>query len=451
MGGAARNAGVLVGSQLLVGMAVCACVMQLLRRFDGGAGRLWVILGVCGVVGGLVGSLADASSFGGPSRGSAVAVRAGRAGGGVAPRSKLVVARRAPGCSSAVSRERVLAGVRTSVLGLPGRPWSAVSSRDGRWSFVSLAAARPSVEVFSDSQAGPVPVRVIGVSRTTLNGMALTHDGRLLLVAAGNGALVLDVRRAETGRGRALLGRLTSGKSQRLATQVVVSPDDRYVFLSTFQGGGVQVFDLHSARVRHFRSSGFVGSVPAGQALDGLVGAPSGRSLYAVDEASGTLGVIDERAAESTPTRAVVATVTAGCNPMLDTVSADGRTVWVTARTSNALIAYSARQLHRDPRKAIAAVVRVGEAPIGLAIVNHGKEIVVADSHHPRSPRPPTTAGDLAVVSTKAALGGRPAVLGILPAGVLPREVSASPGSSTLLVTNLISSQLETIDTASLP
>ena len=58
---------------------------------------------------------------------------------------------------------------------------------------------------------------------------------------------------------------------------------------------------------------------------------------------------------------------------------------------------------------------------------------------------------DLSVVNVAAALAGRPAVLGIIPAGMFPREMALEPGGQTLLVTNYASGQLEAISVPTLP
>jgi DNA-binding beta-propeller fold protein YncE len=75
--------------------------------------------------------------------------------------------------------------------------------------------------------------------------------------------------------------------------------------------------------------------------------------------------VISVAEAERDPARAVRATVPAGCSPVRVVVSADGRTVWVTARESDDLLAFSAGSLLNDPSHALLAVVPVGEAPVG--------------------------------------------------------------------------------------
>ncbi|HXF20297.1 MAG TPA: hypothetical protein VN597_07550 [Streptosporangiaceae bacterium] len=55
------------------------------------------------------------------------------------------------------------------------------------------------------------------------------------------------------------------------------------------------------------------------------------------------------------------------------------------------------------------------------------------------------------MVSVPAALAGRPALLGLLPAGGFPREMALEPGGRTLLVTCFASGQVEAVDVARLP
>jgi DNA-binding beta-propeller fold protein YncE len=127
--------------------------------------------------------------------------------------------------------------------------------------------------------------------------------------------------------------------------------------------------------------------------------------------------------------------------------SADGQQVWVTARGSDDLLCFSAARLRADPDHALVAVVRVGEAPVGLGLVDGGRRIVVADSNRFAAAG---AAADLDVVDVAAALAGQPALLGHVPAGAFPREMSLEPGGQVLLVTNFGSGQLEAVSVPSL-
>ena len=105
--------------------------------------------------------------------------------------------------------------------------------------------------------------------------------------------------------------------------------------------------------------------------------------------------------------------MTSGCNPVRVITSANGRVVWVTARASDALLAFSAARLRTDPGDALLADVPVGEAPVGLALVGNGTMVVVADSDRFSSAGQHAS---LAVVDVADALAGKPALLGYLPA-----------------------------------
>lgn len=158
--------------------------------------------------------------------------------------------------------------------------------------------------------------------------------------------------------------------------------------------------------------------------------------------------MISLRRAETDPKASVVVTVKAGCEPVRVTTSADGRLVWVTARASDDLLAFSAARLLTDPARALIAIVRVGEAPVGLMVVDGGSRVIVADSN--RFARPGAVA-DLDVVNAAAAVSGRPAVIGHIPSGKFPREMALEPGGGTLLVTNFLSEQLEAVSLSGVP
>jgi hypothetical protein len=123
-----------------------------------------------------------------------------------------------------------------------------------------------------------------------------------------------------------------------------------------------------------------------------------------------------------------------------------GSTVWVTARASNALLAFSAARLRSDPGHALIANVRVGQSPIGLTALPGGRRILVANSGlHGSGPH-----ASLGVISTTAALAGRPALVGVIGAGILPREFAVEPGGRTALITNSASHQLEAVNVSAL-
>ena len=282
---------------------------------------------------------------------------------------------------------------------------------------------------------------------------------------------MISVRAAEQGSGNAVLGTLSSsgGGPADGAIEVATSRDGRFAFVSLEDSQKIAVFNLQQALASHFRTTGFVGDVPAGVAPVGLAVSPDGAWLYSTSElrsfselrraehhgtpslelgGQGTLAVISLHKAETDPARAVVSTVTAGCSPVRVITSQNGGTVWVTARGSDMLLGFSASRLRGDPAHSLIARAEVGEAPVGLALVDSGRRVVVADSNRfgKQGAR-----SSLAVVNVAAALAHRPALAGYLPAGGFPRQMALEPDGRVLLVTNFVSQQLETVNVTNLP
>jgi DNA-binding beta-propeller fold protein YncE len=361
----------------------------------------------------------------------------------------------APGCSTATASAATLRTVPTSLEPVPGTPFGVVVTADGRWSFVSMPSTG-SVGVFRIGRpALPSLVRQVGTSGQPL-GEALTPGGRYLLAADGaDGAVVINVSRAESGGAHALAGTLGSGSADG-AIEVAVSPDDRFAFVSLEDLASIAVYNLQRGLAEGFSAPDLVGMIPVGMAPVGLAVSPDGRWLYATSELArgasrygqGTLTVISLDRAETDPAGSVVSTVDAGCSPVRVITSADGGVVWVTARESDRLLGFAAARLRTDPARSLIASVQVGEAPVGLALAAGGTRIVVADSDRFDAP---SEESSLAVVSVPAALAGRPALTGYLPAGGFPRQMALEPGGQTLLVTNFSSQQLEAVSLADLP
>ena len=390
-----------------------------------------------------------------------------------APASPAASAVAVPGCSTTAAPGRQLPAGLARLSPVPGDPFGVAVTADGRWSFVSLVpnGSGGTIGVFADAgSASPRLVRQIPVSGTGL-GVTLTPDGRYLLAANGSGATVISVRAAEQGSGNAVLGTLSSsgGGPADGAIEVATSRDGRFAFVSLEDSQKIAVFNLQQALASHFRTSGFVGDVPAGVAPVGLAVSPDGAWLYSTSElrsfselrraehhgtpslelgGQGTLAVISVHKAETDPARAVVSTVTAGCSPVRVITSQNGGTVWVTARGSDMLLGFSASRLRGDPAHSLIARAEVGEAPVGLALVDSERRVVVADSNRfgKQGAR-----SSLAVVNVAAALAHRPALAGYLPAGGFPRQMALEPDGRVLLVTNFVSQQLETVNVTNLP
>ena len=248
---------------------------------------------------------------------------------------------------------------------------------------------------------------------------------------------------------------------------MALSRDDRYAFVTRESADDLAVFDLDRALHGGFGPKDYVGSVPLGVAPVGLAVASSGHWVYVTSQArtpqvsvgpgasrrvrprpgNGIMSVIDVRRAESKPAAAVVSTVRAGSTPTRVAVSSNGSTVWVTARGSDTLLAFSAAKLLSDPHHARVAQVSVGPAPVGLVLIDHARVVVANSNRFSGS----GSCGSLSVIDASAALAGRPATLGVIAAGQFPRQLAFEPGRHELLVTNYASAQLEAVDLATVP
>jgi DNA-binding beta-propeller fold protein YncE len=335
----------------------------------------------------------------------------------------------------------------TALLSLAGPPFGVAVTPSGSWAF-AVESGNGRLAVLSTTSFRPRVLRTIRIP-TGAQGASITSDGKYLLITNGvDGATVVRVSRAEAGAAHAVLGTLAQPDTGAGgAIEVATSPDSRYAFVSVEYEARIAVYNLGAALADHFSRSSYIGSIPVGTLVGGLTVSPDGHWLYAASE-GGSLSVIRLSTAERNPSHSVVSTATVGCNPTRIVSSPDGTTVWVAARNSNQLLAFSASRLRTNPVHSLLAAVQVGETPIGLALIRGGREIIVADSN--RFDRPGARAG-LTVVRTAAALAHHPALVGTIHTGLFPRELAVEANHPTLLVGNYGSNQLEAVDIHALP
>jgi DNA-binding beta-propeller fold protein YncE len=331
-----------------------------------------------------------------------------------------------------------------------GSSFDVVATSNGRYSFVSDPDG--SVSVYSDASFAPKLLRAVNVPGQPL-GEALTTDGTYLLVADESGVAVLAVTALLGGvSANPVVGQLQAPTGEG-AIEVAISPDDRFAFVTLEDSSQMAVFNLGTALASNFSSSGFVGFIPLGLGPVGIAIAPNGQTMYVTSESGatagsdGTLSVISMSGAETSPSNAVVSNVIAGCSPVRVITSSNGADVWVSARGSNQILAYSAPGLVTDPSTALIAQVTVGQSPVDLSFVDNDARIVVADSNRFYVQGAWSA---LSVVDPAAALAGHPALLGSIPTGLFPRQISVEPNGSTMLVTDYDSSQLEAVSTSGL-
>ncbi len=376
------------------------------------------------------------------------------------------------------------AGLPVALVELPGQPFQAVPTADGCHVFVSLAGPvepgdprrppRPGappggVALVDRSKGDPRLVRVLALEGSPY-GMVLTHDGRTLIVASDDRVAFIDAARLIGGSPGAVLGYLTDAP---LAGRFYanVTRDDRWLFVSDESERSISVIDLVRARASKFGAGSVVGRIPTGRAPIALAFSPDDRLLYTTSQEApasfgwpavcrapgsdtarfqnryprGVVMVIDVARATREPASAVVGAVAAGCNPVRLVTSPQGDVAYVTARTDNELLAYDTKNLLADPVHALIGRVPVGSAPVGVTTLNCGRWVAVTNTNRfgASDARPSMT-----LIDARRMTAGGAAVLGTLPTGAFPRELSVTPDQRTLLLTNFDSKTLAVIDIA---
>ena len=349
-----------------------------------------------------------------------------------------------PPCTTQSAEARVLPGVPSHLVTIGGQPFDAVVS--GGFGFVTYSTG---LAVMNTTKFVPQLIRTIPMREA--NGEALTPDHKHLVVTGGNGVHVFSVRDLKKGS-PALIGQLSSPTSV-YAVEVALSPDGRFAFVTLEQSGQVAVFNLQQALTKGFGlPSNLVRTISVGRNPIGIAASTDGRYMYVVQglgnpvsaSGQGSLVILDMAKAEKKSARnPVVHTVDAGCGPARVLPAADGTHVWVTAAGGNALLAYSAAKLISDPGHALVARVALGQAPLGMAMVNNGKRMVIADSNRDGVRG---AVSNLAVVDVSKALARQPALVGVVKSGTNPRQFALEPNGTTLLVTNLGSQQVQAVE-----
>jgi DNA-binding beta-propeller fold protein YncE len=376
----------------------------------------------------------------------------GGGGGGGSERPAVLPAISLPGCTTALAKAARLSSVSSSSVQLTGQPFGVRVTRDGHW----LVTEGDALAVFSKgSGTAPALLRSIPVTGAQMKGAAITASGTYLVAASGSGAEVINVAQAVRGGASPVAGKLSSPGGTG-AVEVEMSAGDDFAFVTLQDSDKMAVFNFKQALASGFTKSGFIGFVPFNAEPVGIAQSPDGRWLYVVsilegisNPGQGQLSIISTHAAETAPgASAVTRRVSAGCNPARVILSDSGRDVWVSARQSNSLLCFSAARLQNGSANAVIARVAVGANPIGLALVKDGTRIVVADSNQSGLPGAQST---LAVVNIADALAGKPALLGYIQTGEVPREFAVAAGGRTLLVTDNRGGELQAVRLAAVP
>ena len=351
---------------------------------------------------------------------------------------------------------------------LPGPPFGVITTADQQWVFVSLMAKRNGVPmgiaVLKANQSKVDLVRTVPLPSPATE-MVLTHDGKVLIAAAGDTVILADVDRLTQGTGDPVL-RVFSDGAGAGSIFVNVTADDRTLFVSEERAATITVINLEQVRIKGFDASTVIGKIPVGNAPIALTFSPDERWLYTTSEiarddwgwpkvlkregrsasglvAEGAVLVVDVAKAKTDPTHSVIAKAPAGGSPVRLALSASGERIFVTARNSNAVLVFDTTRLRTDPEHARVAMIPVGSAPVPLALVDGGRKLVVGNSD--RFAANADSASTLTVIDVTRVAEGAKAVLGNIPCGGFPRELRLSPDSRTLYLTNFQSRNLQVI------
>jgi len=355
-----------------------------------------------------------------------------------------------------------------------GHPMQAIWSPDGQHVLVTVSRPRESgIEVFAvdGDKLKREAYQPVG-SNNAQGILFIPHTGLLAigLTDAGVGFLPLDATLKGTAQPRAILQGDRSG-----SLFLAVTPDSKTLFVANeyLRNGSVGVIAL--GRDQNRLTPITTAQIQTQIATPGIAISPDGTRLYAVSEVlprvlsekipghdrelehggctqgaggsqpNGALYVIDTAKAAALPLAstaqqehdATPGLINAGCSPVRVAVSSDGHTVYVTARGDNRVLVFDAAALEHDPNHALLhAIPTGGDAPVGLALFDHDRKLLVANSNRFSGGSGNVTVIDLATDPAN------PKVVQTIKTGDFPRNITTSADGRSLLVTVYLSNEV---------
>ncbi len=367
-------------------------------------------------------------------------------------------------------------------ISLPGSPFAAVTTADGRYVFVSMVITTSTggVEVIRQGENSATIKHNIPTCGSA-HGMAMSKDGRYLLVTVqkgkscpsggtSDGVQFIDVRKAIAGDSDAAMGTVRTDPS---AIEVVISVDNGtgqngIIFVANEFAGKkdgdpdtVSAIDFKQALafVSGKSTEPIVGTIPVDRAPVGLAVSADGRNLYVTNEKAlsgensceiasdgclpvmsygppGTLSVVDIQ------TGKVMADIPAGCSPTRVILTNNDTVAWVSARDSDSLLAFDTSKIINDPTNALLSTTPVGIEPDGAQPFFGTRLMAVANTN--RFDVCPGAGGTVSILNFDTALksGGDAATVGTFDAGMFPRQWAESPDHRLLYLTEFDSNTL---------
>src|SRR5215831_7310627 len=150
-----------------------------------------------------------------------------------------------------------------SYVSMPGRPFKAITTRDGCWIFVSVNGGNqtaPRGVAVVERDQGKLKVKNLFETPGPPSGVDITHDEKLLMVTDGSGVVFMDVAAMMSGHGNPILGSISDGEDAG-SIYVSVTADDKFLFVSDERAFSITVINLEKARANHFAPDSIVGKI----------------------------------------------------------------------------------------------------------------------------------------------------------------------------------------------
>ena len=186
-----------------------------------------------------------------------------------------------------------------------------------------------------------------------------------------------------------------------------VTADDKLLFVSEEFAHTITVIDLEHVRSKGYDAAAVIGKIPVGAAPIALTFSLDGKWLYSTSQRAladwnwpkackpegrdpekaeitvpeGAVVVVDVNRARTDPSQSIVARVPAGCSPVRLAMSPGGDRIYVTARNSNAVLAFDTAKLTGDSEHARLGMAAVGTAPVPVAVIDGGKKVIAGNSN----------------------------------------------------------------------
>jgi DNA-binding beta-propeller fold protein YncE len=353
----------------------------------------------------------------------------------------------------------------TATYPVTGHPYEALSTPDGRYVLVTVTRQAPvklsGIDVFAVTGQTLHRVAFQELGTEGAQGILLIPKTRMLAVGMSNaGVAFLPLDDAIAGKAKVQV--LAQGEHPATAN-LAATPDGKTLFAANEagDGGNVAVIALHTD-VHGEVHPETVARLPALRSSPGLALSTDGTRLYAEGEVvaaaelvatlpghdnpelakqtclpggagkprpNGVLYVWDAAKAAAGDSNSQLAAVNAGCAPVREALTANGATVYVTARDDNKVMVFDARGLETNAKHALLrAIPTGGVAPVGLKLFDRDRRMLVANSN--RSQAAPGNA-----VVFDLSNPAKPKLVQTIETGLYPRNIAVSADGETLYLT----------------